>query len=253
VTFVRDRTDDVRLALMILTRIPVGKTVLDPSATLARAIWAYPIVGALVGALAGAVYTIATLARLPDLVAAAFALIAGVLITGALHEDGLADFADGLGGGRDRESKLIIMRDSRIGTYGVVALLLAFLVRWAAIPGLGTPEETVSIWITAGALSRTSIAIILWWLPPARTDGLGAAAAQPPRWAVVAALGIGLLIALVVLGASAIPLIGATILVSAAIQALAQRHLQGHTGDVLGACALCCECCCLAIATAGWM
>jgi adenosylcobinamide-GDP ribazoletransferase len=238
---------------MVLTRIPVGSAVLGPGATLARAVWAYPIAGALVGALAGAAYAVAILARLPDLVAASFALIASVLVTGALHEDGLADFADGLGGGRDRQSKLAIMRDSRIGTYGVVALLLAFLVRWAAIPSLGTPEETLFIWIAAGALSRSSIAIILWCLPPARIDGLGAAAARPPRWSVVAALGIGLSIALVFLDVNAVPLVAITILASVVVLGLARRHLQGHTGDVLGACALCCECCCLVVATVGWM
>jgi adenosylcobinamide-GDP ribazoletransferase len=252
-TILRERIDDVRLSFMVLTRIPVGKAVIGPSATLARAVWAYPVAGAFVGASAGAVYVMAAMAALPTPVAAAIALMASVFVTGALHEDGLADFADGLGGGRDRDSKLTIMRDSRIGTYGAVALALSFLIRWSSIPTLGTPEEILFAWIAAGALSRASIAIILWSLPPARLDGLGAAAARPPRWSIVSALALGLFIAFAAMGIHAVPLILATLAITAVVFALAKRHLNGHTGDVLGAGALSSECLCLVAAAGRWM
>lgn len=249
----RDRIADIRVAAMILTRIPAGRQVLGPDATLGRAVWAYPVMGAVAGGLAAGAYGLGMTAGFSRSIAAACALVAGVLITGALHEDGLADFADGLGGGRDRAAKLAIMRDSRIGTYGVVALVLAFFLRWAAIPALGDTGFVLRAWIAAGALSRAAIALLLWRLPAARADGLGASAAAPPGWSVAGALLIGLAIAWGALGLASLPLIGATLVTTVIVGALAWRHLGGHTGDVLGACALSSECACLMIAGVGWL
>ena len=240
---------DLRLALMILTRIPVGAVAVSPDATLARALWAYPIAGAIVGAISGAVYFAAAYLHLP---AAALALVASILATGALHEDGLADFCDGLGGGKDRAQKLAIMRDSRIGTYGAVALILAFLVRWSALVAIADPLKVLLIWIAAGALSRGAIAIPLA-LPPARADGLGVQVAFPSvrSTAVAALIAIGLALAL--LHWAAIPMIGAAIIGATAVMLLARHYLGGQTGDVLGAAALIAETSALAAASAGWI
>ena len=104
---------------MLLTRLPVGwlATSAEP-ARLADAVWAFPVVGAVVGAIGGAVFWVCARLGMPPAVAAVWTLASMLLVTGALHEDGLADTADGLGGGRTRERKLEIMRDSRIGTFG---------------------------------------------------------------------------------------------------------------------------------------
>jgi adenosylcobinamide-GDP ribazoletransferase len=173
-------------------------------------------------------------------------------VTGALHEDGLSDFCDGLGGGKDRTQKLAIMRDSRIGTYGAVALILALLVRWSALAAIGDPLKVLLIWIAAGAVSRAAIAVPLA-LPPARVDGLGVQAAFPSvrSSAVAALIAIGLSFAL--LHWAAIPMIGAAIIGAVVVTLLARHYLGGQTGDVLGAAALIAETSALAAASAGWI
>jgi adenosylcobinamide-GDP ribazoletransferase len=243
------RLADLKLALMILTRIPVASAALPTDATLARALWAYPVAGAVVGAISGAVYFAAARLHLP---AAALALAASVLVTGALHEDGLADFCDGLGGGKDRAQKLAIMRDSRIGAYGAVALVLVFLVRWSALAAIADPLRVLLTWIAAGALSRGAIAVPLA-LSPAREDGLGAQAAFPPvrSSAVAALIAIGLSLAL--LHWAAVPMISAAVIGALAVTLLARHYLGGQTGDVLGAAALIAETSALAAASAGWI
>ncbi|RIK85995.1 MAG: adenosylcobinamide-GDP ribazoletransferase, partial [Hyphomicrobiales bacterium] len=107
--------------------------------------WAAPVAGALVGLGVGAVAWLALALGLPASLAAAFALAAGIAVTGALHEDGLADTADGFGGGRDRDGKLAIMRDSRIGSYGVLALGLSLIARWAALAALAAASPAAAL------------------------------------------------------------------------------------------------------------
>jgi adenosylcobinamide-GDP ribazoletransferase len=250
--FFRNRRDDFRMAAMMLMRIPVGSYALSSDATLARAVWAFPLVGALVGALAGLVFWGSVAVRLPVSVAAVLALITVALITGGLHEDGLADFTDGLGGGRTREHRLEIMRDSRIGAYGTLALVLAFLLRFAAIIALASPHVVVLTWIAAGATSRGAAVLLLWALPPARSDGLGVQAASPPRWSVCFALLLAVVITIAAAGQGAIVAIAAALGATGIVYGLARRYLQGHTGDVLGACVLGSECAVLVVASAWW-
>jgi adenosylcobinamide-GDP ribazoletransferase len=234
----RNRVDDVRLAMMMLTRIPMGKTPLLPGATLARAVWAYPLAGAVVSGLAGGTFALAMTAGFSTSVSAVLGLIVAVLASGALHEDGLADFCDGLGGGRDLAAKLAIMRDSRIGSYGAVGLILCFLLRWSALTALGGIGQVALTWIAAGALSRGVLAIPLCLLRPARSDGLGAQAASPPLWSAIGAGIIAIAIALVALRQQALPLVGIAMAAALLVTALAWKYLRGHTGDVLGATAL---------------
>src|SRR5262245_46464492 len=108
-------------ATALLTRLPVG-TVAAEEGDVARASWAFPAVGAGIGGICSAALILASLAGLGGGVAALLAIVTGIAVTGALHEDGLADTVDGFGGGRDRDAKLAIMRDSRIGAYGALAL-----------------------------------------------------------------------------------------------------------------------------------
>lgn len=239
--------------MMVLTRVPMGSDTLESDATLARALWAYPLAGALVCAVGALVFALAIFARLPTSVAAALAIGANLLASGALHEDGLADFCDGLGGGRDRERKLAIMRDSRIGTYGALGLALSVLLRWSALAALAEPASVLSIWIAAGALSRGAIALPLALLPPARSDGLGIRAASPPAWSIAAALVIAVAIAIGLLGLGALPLVAAVLVAAMIVTWLARTQLGGQTGDVLGACALGAECLALVVASGRWL
>src|SRR4051812_17521423 len=131
--------DDLRVALAFYTRLPVAQPTPADGAALARAGWAAPLVGALIGALGALAYWIAIRLNLPPLVAATLAVGATLLLTGGLHEDGLADTADGFGGGAARQQILDIMRDSRIGTYGALALGISLLLRIGALSDLPNP------------------------------------------------------------------------------------------------------------------
>lgn len=226
--FLRRRADEARLAFMLLTRLPMGRMEFAPP--LAAAVWAYPLVGAVVGALVGVVFSLASVG-LPPVAAALLAIGAGVLLTGAMHEDGLADLADGFGGGGTRERKLEIMRDSRIGSYGVIALVLVLGLRaetLAALPAGGAVLRMVGL----GALSRALLPVIMFFLPPARADGLGQAAGSVvAKLPMLAGLALAVILALPfgVLPAATMAL------VALALAILARQQIGGFTGDVLGA------------------
>ncbi len=228
----RARLAEMQLALMMLTRLPAGRIETAPS--IGAASWAFPLVGAIVGGLSAGVLLAATAMGAAPSLAAGLALATGVLATGGLHEDGLADVADGFGGGRDRARKLEIMRDSRIGSYGAIALLLALGFRWqgAAILALQDPKLAALALVVLGISSRAGLATALVLLPAARPDGMGRAAADADnvRALVAAALGV---LALLAIGAPMAIL--AMILVQVGLGYLAMRQIGGQSGDVLGA------------------
>jgi adenosylcobinamide-GDP ribazoletransferase len=226
--------DEFAVATGVLTQLPVGAAAVEPGAV-AAAGWAFPLVGAGIGAVCALAYFVAGLCGLADPIAALVAVGAGLLITGAFHEDGLADTVDGFGGGSDRERKLAIMRDSRQGTFGILALLLSVGLRAAALAAIRDPIHAGLALVAAHAASRGALVPLMRLLEPARADGLGAAAGRPTRPVAVAAVAIGGGIALALLG----PLTGlaALLLVAAALSLaamLAHRQIGGYTGDVLG-------------------
>src|SRR6185312_2048709 len=226
--------DEFFAALTFLTRLPLGRAQTDtPLLSLADTVWAFPVVGLAIGGIA---YVIAFALGLPALAAALVAVATTALITGALHEDGLADTADGFGGGATREAKLDIMRDSRIGTFGVLALIFSIGLRVVAIADIGTRWHVFAALIVAHALSRGVLPAAMHRLDPARDDGLGAGAGRPEQNQVLIALAIALAIAVVAIGLRA-GLSAAIVagIVALAIGWLAQRQIGGQTGDVLGA------------------
>jgi adenosylcobinamide-GDP ribazoletransferase len=244
---------DLRLALMLLTRLPLpaGKSTSPDDGAVARAAWIFPVVGLLVGSAGGGVFMLASYLGLGMASAALLAMGMQVLLTGALHEDGLADTADGFGGGRSRERKLEIMRDSRIGTYGVVALVLILSLRFTALQDIasnllsisdeleeaaGQNSAVIIALIAAGALSRAAMAVVWYLLPPARSDGLAAGSGAVSFGSAVAAALIAALIAFAALpGFAFVVACGAAAVLAVAVAALAQWQIRGHTGDVLGA------------------
>jgi adenosylcobinamide-GDP ribazoletransferase len=203
---------------------------------LARASWTFPIAGALIGLVGGVVYWLADGLGLDPLVAATLAVTATILMTGALHEDGLADTADGFGGGGTKTRKLEIMRDSRSGAYGVLALVLSVLLRVGAIASLAEPSLAVAALIAAHAGARAALPLFMRLVPSARQDGLSATAGKPPAGGAVTAVMLGLLALALCLGVGAALL--AALLVAAALGVMAWlcvRQIGGQTGDVLGA------------------
>jgi len=225
-------------ALTFLTRLPLHRAALDEpiSTDLASAAWAFPLAGVVVGAIGAASYGAAHAFRLPALAAALIAVGATALATGGLHEDGLADTVDGLGGGVSREEKLAIMRDSRTGVYGVLALIFSVGLRAAAIGNIASGWRVAGALIGAHALARGFLPAAMRFLDPARSDGLGAGAGRPAARVVLWAAGVGL--AVMLLGAGLRPGLSAATAAALAmivIGWLAERQIGGQTGDVLGA------------------
>jgi adenosylcobinamide-GDP ribazoletransferase len=221
----------LRAAASLMTRFPVGAVRLDRAELAASVAW-FPVIGALVGLAVAGVY-IAVGLVLPPLPSAALAVTTGVVITGALHEDGLADTADAFGGGWTREERLRILKDPAHGTYGVLGIGLSVVLRVAALSTLGI-WTALSVIPAAHALSRTACAVLLGVLPPATADGLGASY-RAHRIHVVTAVVIGLAVTVAALGAWA-PAAAAVVAAMTWFTArLALKKIGGVTGDVLGA------------------
>jgi adenosylcobinamide-GDP ribazoletransferase len=223
----------LRTALAFLTRLPVGT---PPDLPLARAGWAFPLVGALIGAIGGGVYLCAEFVGLAGSTAALLAIGATVLATGALHEDGLADTADGLGARGDAARRLAVMRDSRIGTYGALALVFAIALKVAAL-GQTMGERPAAMMIFAAAvISRAVLPAIMATVRPARPDGLSRAAGTPSVLHVVLAAAFGAAIPFAVLDpVDAVVAIAAGAIAAALITRLCAGAFGGQTGDTLGA------------------
>jgi adenosylcobinamide-GDP ribazoletransferase len=230
-----DLSHDCKVALAFLTRLPVGERHAWHDVDLAASVPLFPVIGALIGLAGGVGYALAAWLGVPPWPAAAIALATTIWLTGALHEDGLADVSDGFGGGRTREDKLRIMRDPRIGSYGALALVLALLARAGALAALAAPCAVGAALVAAGAASRAALPAVMAILPGARIDGLAAAAGRPHPLRAAAAVLVGTLIAVALLGeaAPAALLAGAGATLVAA--RLAWRQIGGYTGDVLGA------------------
>src|SRR5947209_13356271 len=153
----RDWLDDLAAAAAFLTRLPVPWGEGPPN--LARAYRTFPLVGAVIGAAIGAVDLLLLRIGLPAIAAAALALGAASLLTGALHDDGLADIADGFGGGGDKAAKLAVMRDSRVGTYGVLVLVTAFVAKAGALAALPRGDVILAL-LATHALARAPLAVL---------------------------------------------------------------------------------------------
>ncbi len=226
---------DAALAVLFLTRLPLPLSGPLAAGAAARAMGWFPPVGALVGLAGGVVFALAGLAHLPALTAALLALAAMVWLTGGLHEDGAADVADGFGGSRDRARKLEIMRDSRVGSYGVLALVFSVAIRASALAALPDAGLAVAALVAAGALSRSGLAVVATALEPARRDGLAAAQGKPTATTTALALAFGGMIAVVALGWVGLSAIAAAAGATWLVAETARRQIGGHTGDVFGA------------------
>jgi len=223
---------DILAAGAFLTRLPVRAA--SGMEALAAASRAFPLIGLVVGAVGGGALWLAAQADLHPLACGFAGLIAMAWLTGALHEDGLADFADGMGG-RDKARRLEIMRDSRIGSYGVLALIFAVGIKAAILAGLQGPGIAWAALAGAAALSRAVMAPCMTLLRPARADGLGKSAGRPDGLVSVQSLGIGAIAAVSLFGWTlGIAALAAALAALLSVGWLARSRLGGYTGDVLG-------------------
>lgn len=231
----------VLVSMRFLTRLPVPFVRTLDAPPLHQSMAMFPVVGALIGAISAAALVLSNLSGLPDLFSAAFALGVAAILTGALHEDGLADVADAFGGGKTREHRLDILRDSRIGAYGTLALCLTLLARASLLTALLDlpPAIIIALMAGAGAFSRALMVDLLWATRPARSDGLSVMAGRPSRNTTLIALAIGGLGAglaggvLLSAAAGVLALVAAGIAM-AMVRELAMRKIGGQTGDVCG-------------------
>jgi adenosylcobinamide-GDP ribazoletransferase len=230
---------DLLTAVQFLTRLRLPSVPYEQDSLL-RSVKFFPIVGLLIGS--GSLLLYAALApHLPLPIVGLLVVVYLVLITGCMHEDGLADSADGFGGGWEQERVLAIMRDSRIGTYGATALLLSALARVLLIASLPRPEVGTYL-IAAPVLSRWTTLPLSFYLAPARersgeqVDGQGARIA---RLTTRASLFIGSLLTLVIvsalLGARAIAPILFSLAVTLGTSLYYRHRIGGITGDCFGA------------------
>jgi adenosylcobinamide-GDP ribazoletransferase len=231
-----DRLDELKASLVFCTRLPLFRQAVIGSGTLAKAAWAFPLAGLLVGLIAAAVYALAHRIGIAAWPAAALSTGAALLVTGCLHEDGLADTADGFGGGAAREQKLDIMRDSRIGTYGVCVLIVALLLRVGTLASFFSSVAAVWALLASNAGARATMMTFMFLVPPARRDGLSSDAGRPPLESVIAAAALGFIIIALCLGL--LHAIAALVLLIVAVVLMAwlsRKQIGGQTGDVLGA------------------
>ena len=224
---------DLHISIALLTRLPLPKLPETTVSHRAAATWSYPLAGLAIAAVAISVGGIALGVGLAPGTAAALALATQITATGAMHEDGLADTADGLWGGWNRKQRLAIMKDSAIGTYGVIALILSIGMRWIALTAL-LPTGPGPL-IAAATLSRGLLPAMMALMPHARTDGLSVAHGRPELTTALFALGLGIALAFAGNGWATIPAGLAAAGLLAILGRISQTKTGGQTGDILGA------------------
>jgi adenosylcobinamide-GDP ribazoletransferase len=225
---------DIALALILLTRLPLPGLPKPWFQHQAHAAWAFPLAGLAVTIPACAVATLALWMGLPESIAAGLLLTVQIVLTGAMHEDGLADTADGFWGGFTPERRLEIMKDSQIGTYGALSLIVAIGLRWLALTALLT---TTGLWapLALAALSRAVMPVLMFALPNARISGLSNSVGRPSAAVISSGLILALLVSALIIGANTVPIAAAMGLTTLGLALLARAKVGGQAGDILGA------------------
>lgn len=229
---------EIKLCIGLLTRLNVSFNKGEPTVELTTACRWFPLIGIIIGALSGAALWVGNFLELPEGVTAILAIAVAIFVTGAMHEDGLADVADGFGGGKNRDYKLEIMRDSRLGVYGTLALIIDTVLRWALLTQLlsFSWEFAAGCLIAAAASSRLVTLSLMKSLPAARAEGLGASMGTPETTAIYTAILITFLASLASKDLVFIFAIAVSVAVAAtALHWLSKNQIGGQTGDVLGA------------------
>lgn len=249
---------DCAAAFLLLSRLPVAwhRFPDDRPPDFASSLWAFPVVGLVIGAIVGGVLALCKILMLPPLVSAAAGLLALALLSGAMHEDGLADMADGFGGGHDTESKIRIMHDSRIGSYGVMALIMASAARlgllMACLDSFAGFQLVMFIaFIQAASRFQPVVQLSAFSISPHAS--LAQVTGQPGAGRLVVAVLIWLVPLIWFVGAATALIMAVPVIALALwIGSLATRQVEGLTGDVMGATTIICEiallCCWISVA-----
>jgi adenosylcobinamide-GDP ribazoletransferase len=245
---------DTLTALTFFSRLPLATA--SDSFDMRRSAGAWPLAGLLLTLFPALLLLLFRAAEFPPVVAVLLALALYAALTGAMHEDGLSDTADGFGGGRTRADKLAIMRDSRLGTFGALALLFTVLIKASALATLAIfPAHAALALIAAAVLSR-SMALWHWNATlPARRDGMAWSAGRPDWLSLLIGLALGAVVAILLLVAFGFAAVLAVVMAAAGVglfSSLCERQVGGHTGDTIGAAQQIAEALLLAGLSAGW-
>jgi adenosylcobinamide-GDP ribazoletransferase len=236
-TRVRSLPADTLTALAFFSRVPVRPQ--PVSFDLRRTAGAWPVAGFVLALGPAILFALASALHIAPIVSAALAFAAMAFLTGGMHEDGLSDTADGFGGGATREEKLALMRDSRLGAYGALALVFTILVKVGALAAIGASLWAGVLAIVLAATASRAIALWHWGATmPARSDGMAASAGRPDAQALAVGSLVGLVAAVLLLFAFKFAALLALLLAAVGIilfSRLADRQIGGHTGDTIGA------------------
>ncbi len=225
---------DVPASLGLLSRLPIRVDIAAASARGPHSAWAYPLAGLVIAFCALALTSVALWFGLPAPLAAALFLAAQITLTGAMHEDGLADSFDGLWGGWTRDKRLDIMKDSHIGTYGVLSLGVSMLARWSALTLILSADAWAAL-LAVAALSRAAMPCVMAVLPHARSNGLSHHVGRPLPITALIGAALAALFALIMPDTPALLLILTVIATTILWAKIAQSKIGGQTGDILGA------------------
>ncbi|WP_380054148.1 adenosylcobinamide-GDP ribazoletransferase [Falsihalocynthiibacter sp. SS001] len=225
---------DIPAALGLLSRLPVKVNQEAAQQRGAAAAWAYPIAGAIIGFVAVLAGWLSMFLGLPDIAVAGITLATLVMVTGAMHEDGLADTFDGLWGGYTVERRLEIMKDSSIGAYGVVALALSIAVRFGLIYAIVRDGNLIAL-VGIAALSRAPMVVLMAKMENARKSGLSRSVGRPRIETALLAVLVALTIGFVVLWGTILHGVLIAAIAVFALGIVAQHKIHGQTGDILGA------------------
>ena len=228
---------DTLTALAFFSRIPVRPA--PASFDLRQSAGAWPVAGLLLAIVPAILFAVASALKLPPVVSALLALAAMAVLTGGMHEDGLADTADGFGGGANREDRLILMRDSRLGTYGALALVFVIVLKAVALGSIGLSPGRAALAVVAVAVISRALALWHWSATgPARAEGMAVSAGRPDAASLTVGLVAGAVALVVLVPTFRLAALFAILLAAVAIMLfsrLTEHQIGGHTGDTIGA------------------
>ena len=228
---------DVQISGSFLTRLPFRASNEVCVGDLRAASWSFPIIGLLIGLLSSAIFFLATHINLNPFVSGMLCVAFGCIVSGGLHEDGLADTCDGLLGGKDAQSKLDIMRDSSIGGYGAIALIFSVGIRCLILGGLSEPEVVMVALIVGSSFSRSLLPFVTVAFRHARSEGLAVHWGRCSLKRASISFLIGAFIFLMCFGIFETVLVLMVVLfVSGGFLVIACSQIGGYSGDILGAC-----------------
>lgn len=222
-------------ALVFFTRLPAPKGVDFSDANLSKASRYFPLIGLLIGVIAAFVWWL-TAHIFDTTLAVLFSMLSTLLITGAFHEDGLADCADGFGGGWQKQQVLQIMKDSRIGSYGAIALVMILLFKYAALDQLLYPMAALILAHPLSRLAAVSIVHLDTYVRDSGSSKVQSAARQIEFGSLIIAALPVMLVLLVLADMQIWLVLIPVILVTQLCRRYFKRRIGGYTGDCLGAC-----------------